>query len=99
MPDGPAVRVRLWLGKPDKLTPQLIDALQTAKAWGLTQTEAIAEEEAARLGISVRRCRRYLTEVMDYDLGEEHLSALETFGAKAHAQRLFGEPPRPIHLA
>lgn len=88
----------LWLGKPEALTPQVLEALQAAKAWGLTQLDAIAEEEAPRLGISVRRCRHYLTEVINYDLGEEHLQGLETFGAKAYTQRLFAAPPTPIRL-
>ena len=59
----------VWLGKPDKITPQLVDALTTARDWGLTQTEPIAAEEASRLGCSVAVCRRYLAEIMDYDLG------------------------------
>ncbi|MGI4789057.1 MAG: menaquinone biosynthetic enzyme MqnA/MqnD family protein [Janthinobacterium lividum] len=88
----------LWLGKPERLTPQLIDALTTAKAWGLTQLDAIAEEEATRLGISFRKCRRYLTETMDYDFGEEHYQALETFGAKAYSQQLLIGPPSLLRM-
>lgn len=86
----------VWLGKPENITPHLIDALQTAKAWGLTQIETIAAEEAERIGTSVRRCRHYLTEVMDYDLGAEHQEALALFGAKAYHQQLLAHPPGPV---
>ena len=88
----------VWLGKAENLTPHLVQTLTTAKAWGLTQIEAIAEEEARRIGATARQCRHYLTEVMDYDLGEEHLKALEVFGAKARAQQLLPGPPAPIRV-
>jgi len=86
----------VWLGKPENITPHLIDALQTAKAWGLTQIDAIAAEEAERIGTTTRRCKHYLTEVMDYNLGEEHQEALALFGAKAYRQQLLPHPPGPV---
>ena len=88
----------VWLGKPENITPQLVDALATAKAWGLTQIDAIAAEEAERIGTTVRQCRHYLTEVMDYDLGEEHQEALALFGAKAYSQQLLPSPPGPVSV-
>ena len=89
----------VWLGKPENITPPLINALATAKAWGLTQIDVIAAEEAERIGTSVRKCRHYLTEVMDYDLGEAHQEALALFGAKAHAQQLLPHLPGPVLVA
>ena len=88
----------VWLGKAENLTPHLVRSLTAAKAWGLTQIETIAGEEARRIGTTVRQCRHYLTEVMDYDLGEEHLRALETFGTKARAQQLLPALPAPVHV-
>ena len=88
----------VWLGKPDQITPHLIDSLATAKEWGLTQIDAIAAEEAERIGTTVRQCRHYLTEVMDYDLGEEHQEALALFGAKAYSQQLLPTPPVPVSV-
>ena len=88
----------VWMGKAENLTPHLVKSLTAAKAWGVTQTEIIAEEESRRIGASVRQCRHYLTEVMDYDLGEEHLQALETFGRKARTQQLLPEVPGPVHV-
>lgn len=72
-----------WLAKPETVTPHLIESLAAAKAWGLTQIDLIAEEEAQRIGTTAARCRHYLLDIMDYDLGEEHFAALDTFGAKA----------------
>lgn len=88
----------VWLGLEENITPNLVQSLTIAKSWGLTQIEAIAEEEALRIGATVQQCRHYLTEVMDYDLDEEHLKALETFGAKARTQQLLTTPPGPIHV-
>ncbi len=81
----------VWLARPENVTPHLTDALNRAKEWGQGQFEAIAAEEAARLGTSAAHCLHYLTDVMDYELGDEHHRALETFGAKARAQGLL--PP------
>ena len=89
----------VWMGCEENITPHLVSALAASKAWGLTQIEVIAEEESRRIGASVRQCHHYLTEVMDYDLGEEHLQALATFGAKARAQQLLPEPPGPVRVA
>ncbi len=88
----------VWLGKPENITPHLTEALKVAKAWGLTQIETIAAEEAVRIGASVRQCRHYLTDVMDYNLDEEHQEALALFGAKAHAQQLFPGPTPPVRV-
>ena len=88
----------VWLGLPENLTPHLTDALITAKAWGLTQIEVIAAEEAERIGATVRQCRHYLTEVMDYNLDEEHQEALAMFGAKAAAQQLLTHAPEPVRI-
>jgi chorismate dehydratase len=77
-----------WIGDEKALTPLLIESLQTAKEWGLTQVDAIAEEEAARLQCPVALCRRYLTEVMDYDLGEEELAGLDEFASRAFHHQL-----------
>ena len=73
----------VWLGLPENITPHLIQSLAEAKAWGLTQLEVIAAEQAALIGCSVAQCRHYLSEVMDYDLEDEHLKALERFGEHA----------------
>ena len=88
----------LWLGDPDRVTPALIKALKTAKAWGLTQLDVIAREQAEFLNCPESLCHRYLTEIMDYDLGEDHLAALEQFGIRARRAGLLDQPPAPLHV-
>ena len=78
----------VWLARPENVTPRLTEALSRAKAWGQTQFDAIADEEAARLGCPPAWCHHYLADIMDYDLDEQHQRALETFGAKARANGL-----------
>lgn len=80
-----------WMGKPEALTPSLVAALCASRDWGITQTDAIAAEQAERLGCSVSLCKRYLTEIMDYELGEEHLSGLEEFAKRARHHQLILE--------
>jgi chorismate dehydratase len=89
----------VWLGKAENLTPHLIQTLNKAKAWGLTQIDVIAREQAIILSLPEETCRHYLTDVMDYDLGEEHQQALEIFGAKAYANGLLPQPPGPLKIA
>ncbi len=88
----------VWLGKPELLSPELTQALETAKEWGKSQFDVIAQEQAAHLGCSEEMCRHYLADVMDYNLGEEHQEALALFGAKAYAQGLLPTPPAPPHV-
>ncbi|MBV9852411.1 MAG: menaquinone biosynthesis protein [Armatimonadetes bacterium] len=83
----------VWLGRAERLTPHIVESLSRAKEWGRTQIDAIAEEEASRLNCPAQWCRHYLSEVMDYELGEEHWRALETFGAKARANGLLPHAP------
>lgn len=78
----------VWLGKPENITPDLIRALQSAKQYGLTQIEAIAGEEADRLGSPYAVCYDYLTRVMDYDLSDEHFQALALFKDKSREHGL-----------
>lgn len=89
----------VWMGQAADLTPHLVQSLNIAKEWGLGQIDIIAEEQAQSLGCSVATCRRYLTEVMDYDLGEEHWKALEMFGAKAYANGLLTRRPAELEVA
>ncbi len=80
----------LWLGKPENVTPQVCDALQIAKAYGLTKLDEIATEEAKRLGCSYAVCYDYVTNVMDYEMGDEHVRALAMFKEKVFANNLLG---------
>ena len=89
----------VWMGTPEAMTPELVDALQRSRDWGTTQIEPIVGEEAMRLGCSPRLVRKYLTQIMDYNLDEEHLQALALFGQKAREENLLAEPIGHIRLA
>jgi chorismate dehydratase len=77
-----------WIGRAENITEDLVQALTTAKAWGLTQLREIAVEQAEKLQCPEALCRRFLTEIMDYDLGEEELRGLEEFAARARHHQL-----------
>jgi chorismate dehydratase len=89
----------VWMGKPEILAPHLIRSLNTAKDWGRTQFDVIAQEQSLALNCPEQMCRHYLAEVMDYDFDEEHREALEMFGAKAFANALLPEGPGPLQIA
>ena len=72
----------LWLGKKERITDDLVTALQTAKEYGKTKYRELADEEAIRLGVTSDVCFSYFTDVMDYDLEDEHLEALSLFHRK-----------------
>lgn len=89
----------VWLGRAENMTSELVETLNQAKEWGLTQFDTIAEEEAERLGCPAEQCRHYLSDIMDYALDEPHRRALDAFGAKAHAHGLLPTFPDPVRLA
>lgn len=88
----------VWIGRPDRLTPELVRTLQTAKEWGVTQLDTIAVEQAQRLQCPVSLCRQYLTEIMDYDLGEEELAGFAEFAARCRRHQVLLED-RAIEMA
>lgn len=88
-----------WLARPDSISKELIKTLQIARDWGMTQTDIIAQEEAERLGCPVKLCKYYLTQIMDYNLSEEHLDGLEDFGKRARRHQLLDFEPASIEVA
>jgi chorismate dehydratase len=82
-----------WIGTADALTPELVRTLQIAKDWGLTQIDEVAQQEAERLHCPKKVCYHYLTEIMDYDLGEEELAGLEEFASRAFHHQLIPSIP------
>lgn len=72
----------LWVGMPEDVDEEARQILQEAKEYGLTQLEAIADEEAVRLQYPVSLCRDYLTSVMDYNLDAPLREGLELFRRK-----------------
>lgn len=54
-------------------------ALAEAKKRGCARAGAIAQEEAPRLGLDAGLCRRYLANILHFDLGPKELAGLERF--------------------
>jgi chorismate dehydratase len=54
-------------------------AFQRAKERGKQKAIEIADREAVKLGVDREYCRRYLSNVIRYDLGKEELAGMERF--------------------
>jgi chorismate dehydratase len=78
----------LWLGKPEKITDHIIASLQTAKAYGRTQFDHLAHDEALRLNVEFEVCYSYFTDVMDYNFDDDHAEALALFHRKCREHAL-----------
>jgi cyclic dehypoxanthinyl futalosine synthase len=75
-----------WCGRPGTLSAEDERLLEAAKIAGLGRRDAIAEEHAARTGLSPASLRAYLKDAIRYDLGDEERRGLERFyDEAAHA--------------
>jgi chorismate dehydratase len=54
-------------------------AFQKAKEYGLAHAGEIAHREAALLGLDPGFCRRYLSNILRFDLGPQELAGMQTF--------------------
>jgi len=77
-----------WFARPGTVSADDEDIFRVAKQKGLSRTDAIAAEHAARSGLPVDSLRAYLTESIRYDLGDEELRGLERFFHEAAKARL-----------
>ncbi|GIW82007.1 MAG: chorismate dehydratase [Gemmatales bacterium] len=57
----------------------VFDALQESKRLGLLRCGEIAEREAPLLGLDAGFCRRYLQNIIDFELGKDELAGLRRF--------------------
>ena len=67
-----AIRGDVELGETEK-------AFHRAKEFGLSRAGEIAQREAPLLGLDPGYCRRYLTNIVRYDLGSTELAGLKRF--------------------
>ncbi len=74
----------MWLMNPDAPAAQLTELLHTSYQWGKAHLELIIDMEAARTGIPRALCRRYLREVMVYEIDASFQQGLERFRAEYH---------------
>jgi chorismate dehydratase len=68
-----------WAVRPGADLGDVADALQQAKARGLARTGQIAHEEAPRLGLDAGFCRRYLANILHFELGSRELAGLNRY--------------------
>src|SRR5947209_15311536 len=71
-------------------------AFHKAKEYGLANAGAIAQREAAALGLDPGFCRRYLANILRYDLGPQELAGMNRFRelVEESSPSLRGGPPR-----
>jgi chorismate dehydratase len=69
----------VWAVRPGVDLGDVADALVTAKQRGLERVAQIAHEEAPRLRLDAGFCRRYLSNIIRFDLGPRELAGLQRF--------------------
>lgn len=62
---------------------RVAEALAESKRRGLARAGMIAHQEAPRLGLDAGFCRRYLSTILHFDLGERELAGLDRYYALA----------------
>lgn len=68
----------VWLGG-DNLTHELADHLRAASIWGQRNLFSFLQDAAQETGFDQDVAEKYLTKIMDYDLGADHMQALKAF--------------------
>jgi chorismate dehydratase len=73
----------VWAVRPGVELGEAAEALQEAKRRGKARVAQLAHDEAAKLGLDAGFCRRYLTNIIRFDLGPRELAGLERFYREA----------------
>lgn len=69
----------VWAVRPGVDLGDMESAFGKAKRFGLGRAGLIAAREASGLGLDPGYCRRYLTDIIHYDLGPRELAGLDRF--------------------
>ncbi len=80
-----------WLAREDRVSLELISALEKAKAWGMERRGELALKWAERWNLPLDRSLDYLLHVMDYDLGETQIQGLLRYQEECFALGLLRE--------
>jgi len=67
-----------WIGKKD-MPEELAQLLLNAKEWGQEHLKLVADEAQREVHWPGDSCKKYLTEIMNYDLTDEHMKGLKLF--------------------
>lgn len=87
----------LWIGR-DEPREDVADALRQARSWGEAFTVRFSDEVAFAAGWDPDRCRRYLTQTMNYRLTSAHREALRLFGDKLVEHGLLDHAYEPARV-
>lgn len=87
----------VWAVRPGVDLGEVADALVAAKRLGKAHVAQLAWQESQRLGLDAAFCRRYLTNIIRFDLGPAELAGLERFQHLAAELELI-PPPRRLQF-
>jgi chorismate dehydratase len=73
----------VWAVRPGMDLRGVDRALRAARDYGLAKVGPIAQREAVKLGLDPGFCRRYLSNILSFDLGPRELAGLKKFYALA----------------
>lgn len=74
----------VWAVRAEAATSDLVPAFQQSALYAMAHLSEIIEQETSRTGLSPALIRAYLTENIDFSLGEENLQGLRLFYSLAH---------------
>jgi len=87
MTNLPAV-LAVWAARSAVASPEVIEDFQASRDFGLKNVDEISRQAAVELALPAEELRRYLTENIDFALGEENLRGLSAYFAFAAAMGL-----------
>jgi chorismate dehydratase len=87
----------VWSVRPGINIAPYESAFQRAKEFGIENAGMIAEREAPALSLDAGFCRRYLSNVIRYDLGPDEVAGFNLFREKTQSMRS-SESPRPREI-
>jgi len=73
----------IWAARPDAVTPELLADFKASKEYGVRRIREIAEAASVKLDMPISALERYLTENIDFNLGEENIAGLRLYFEKA----------------
>jgi chorismate dehydratase len=74
----------VWAVRAEAATADLVPAFQQSAVYAMAHLSEIVEQETARTGLTPELIRTYLTENIDFSLGEKNLEGLRLFYSLAH---------------
>ena len=89
---------RLWAGRREAVTPEVVADFLASKQYGMEHIEDIADAASIKLELPATALETYLTENIDYSLDEENLRGLESYYERCAAAGLISRA-RPLEFA